>query len=279
MEETKNERNILVNKFRYHLRSDGLLPTIRRASRYLRLRLRGKKKWEEVAKYATAEEKFQAIYEHNLWGNDESVSGAGSTFRQTVNLREKLPQVFTDYSVKKVFDAPCGDFNWMKHLLPTVAVEYIGGDVVRPLIAANRENFASDTVSFVDLDLISDDYPQSDLMICRDCLFHFSYADTKSALQRFIDSQTPYLLTTTHINSTGFENRDIETGSFRLMDLFKAPYSFPSPPLLVIDDWLPPEPERQMCLWSREQVISVLQHFGEENVDVTPKDETHSNPD
>ena len=54
------------------------------------------------------------------------------------------------------------------------------------------------------------------------------------------------------------------------MDLFKAPYSFPSPPLLVIDDWLPPEPERQMCLWSREQVISVLQHFGEENVDVTP---------
>ena len=159
VEETKNERNILVNKFRYHLRSDGLLPTIRRASRYLRLRLRGKKKWEEVAKYATAEEKFQAIYEHNLWGNDESVSGAGSTFRQTVNLREKLPQVFIDYSVKKVFDAPCGDFNWMKHLLPTVDVEYIGGDVVRPLIAANRENFASATVSFVDLDLISDDYP------------------------------------------------------------------------------------------------------------------------
>jgi hypothetical protein len=278
MGESKNETNILVNKFRYYLRSDGLVPTIRRASRYLRLRLRGKKKWEEVASYSTAEEKFRAIYEHNLWGNDESVSGAGSTFRQTVNLREQLPKVFTDYSVTTVFDAPCGDFNWMKHLLPTVDVEYIGGDVVAALIAADRESFASDRVSFVDLDLITDAYPQADLMICRDCLFHFSYADTQSALQRFIDSGIPYLLTTTHINSSGFENRDIETGSFRLMDLFKAPYNFPSP-LLVIDDWLPPEPERQMCLWNRAQVASVLERFGKDGVDVNAKDEPSSKPD
>jgi hypothetical protein len=278
MRETKNETNILVNKFRYHLRNDGLLPTIRRASRYLRLRLRGKKKWEEVANYATVEEKFQAIYEHNLWGNDESVSGAGSTFRQTVNLREQLPKVFTDYSVTKVFDAPCGDFNWMKHLLPTVDVDYIGGDVVPALIAANTESFANDRVSFLDLNLITDDYPHADLMICRDCLFHFSYADTTSALRKFLESGIPYLLTTTHTNSTGFENRDIETGDFRLMDLFKAPYSFPSPPLLVIDDWLPPEPERQMCLWSREQVASVLQRFGAVTGDAQTNEEPTSGP-
>jgi hypothetical protein len=79
-------------------------------------------------------------------------------------------------------------------------------------------------------------------------------------------------LTTTHINSTGFENRDIETGSFRLMDLFKAPYSFPAP-LVVIDDWLPPEPERQMCLWRRDQVASALEGFGER-----ANDESRSNP-
>jgi hypothetical protein len=222
---------------------------------------RAAKEWVRVLELSTAEERFLAIYHGNLWGSVESVSGYGSTLQFTENLRDKLPKLFSDYSVKKVFDAPCGDFNWMKHLLRTVHVDYVGADIVSQLIATNQERYQSYRISFIHLNLITDDYPEADLMICRDCLSHLSYEDTKSLLQRFVDSRIHYLLTTTYRGSFGFENRDIETGAFRYIDLLRAPYNFPSPPLMVIDDWLPPEPERQMSLWSREQVASVLKNF------------------
>lgn len=95
-------------------------------------------------------------------------------------------------------------------------------------------------------------------MLCRDCLFHLSFEDTKSVFENYLESNIKFLLTTTHINNSGFLNKDIQTGDFRLIDLFSAPYNFPANPLAVIDDWIPPEPERQMCLWSREQVSLAL---------------------
>jgi hypothetical protein len=29
----------------------------------------------------------------------------------------------------------------------------------------------------------------------------------------------------------------------------------------VIEDWIAPDPERQMCLWSREQILLALRTF------------------
>ena len=44
--------------------------------------------------------------------------------------------------IKRLFDAPCGDFNWMKevHLLD---VDYIGGDIVSSLVLNNKEQFCN----------------------------------------------------------------------------------------------------------------------------------------
>jgi hypothetical protein len=224
------------------------------------VRRRHAKEYARVFEFPTAEERFAVIYQANLWGNYESVSGFGSTVRYTKNLRDKLPKLFSDYSVKKVFDAPCGDFNWMKHLLRTVDVDYVGADIVNELITVNQKKYQSSRISFIHLNLITDDYPEADLMICRDFLFHLSYEDTRSVLQRYIDSHIPYLLTTTYVKLSKFENRDIETGAGKYIDLLKTPYNFPSP-LVAIDDWLSPAPERQMCLWSTGQVAWVLKNW------------------
>jgi hypothetical protein len=96
-------------------------------------------------------------------------------------------------------------------------------------------------------------------MICRDCLFHLSYADARRVLENFLASGIPYLLTTTHRNDGALVNRDIETGDFRMIDLFEAPFCLPKTPLARIDDWLTPDPEREMCLWSRDQVAHGLE--------------------
>ena len=112
------------------------------------------------------------------------------------------------------------------------------------------------------IDLISGKFPPADLMICRDCLFHLSYSDTRSVLENFVASGIPYLLTTSHKNDGTIVNRDIQTGSFRVMDLFAPPYNFPRETLARIDDWVAPDPEREMCLWTREQVVAILGAFG-----------------
>ena len=131
---------------------------------------------------------FQKIYSHNYWNNPESVSGFGSTLKYTELIRREIPLVIHKYNIKSIFDAPCGDFNWMQHVLHDVSVEYIGADIVPDLVAANNQQFGSDRISFVECDIVTDRLPGSDLMICRDCLFHLSESDIKSFFRNFASS-------------------------------------------------------------------------------------------
>jgi hypothetical protein len=94
---------------------------------------------------------------------------------------------------------------------------------------------------------------------CR--LFHLSYEDTKALLKNFIDSNTSYLLTTSHMKLNNYSNYNIKTSDFRLIDLFSAPYNFPQETLLRIEDWRKPDPMREMCLWNRKQIVAVYNNL------------------
>lgn len=200
---------------------------------------------------------FTQIYNTNHWGGSESRSGPGSTLEFTEKLRNELPKVFEKFSIKKVFDGPCGDFHWMRHVLSQTDIEYVGGDIVRPMIDELNEQFKSDKVSFVHMDLTKDSYPSADLMICRDCLYHFSFADTWALVNKFLKSGIPYLLTTTHFNTHAhFVNRDIATGGYRAINLCLPPYNFPSDPLYdVVENVDNSGNIRKLSLWSREQIL------------------------
>jgi hypothetical protein len=219
-------------------------------------------KRRQVFALSGIEDRFTRIYELNYWDNAESRSGSGSTLDYTRNLRRHLPIIFDQFSIHSVIDAPCGDFNWMRHVVQDDRVDYTGIDIVQPLIGANTRQFGSDRVRFLHRDLTRESLPAADLMICRDCLFHLSFDDTKLVLQNFLNAEIPYLLTTTHVNTDGrIRNRDIRTGDYRLMDLFSAPYNFPAAVLYELDDWQPPEPPRKMCMWHRDQIAAIAQDF------------------
>lgn len=217
-----------------------------------------KKQFRKIIHQLNLEDRFTQIYNINYWGSNESVSGIGSTIEITSNLRKMLPVLFTQFSIKSVFDGPCGDFNWMKLVVEETNINYIGGDIVLPMIQANQSKYAKPNIRFVKIDLTKDALPTADLMICRDCLFHLSYEDTKLVLSNFIQSNIPYLLTTTYLNDLSFKNKNIITGHFRMIDLFSAPYNFPKEVLFKIDDWIAPEKPRAMCLWSRNQISEAL---------------------
>src|SRR3982750_719346 len=61
-------------------------------------------------------ELFTYYYEVNRWQNPETLSGDGSTLANTENVRSELPELLNKFGVRKLLDAPCGDFNWFRHV-------------------------------------------------------------------------------------------------------------------------------------------------------------------
>ena len=256
------EDQAIIKKVMDSLRNEGVYNTFVKVANYPQKKIKDYIFEQKILNEKMNEVKFTWIYENNHWGSSESASGEGSTLRYTENLRKELPGVIEKFSIKNVFDAPCGDFNWMKHLVRDIDVNYTGGDIVRPMIEGLNAQYKSDKIQFIHIDLTKNPIPKSDMMICRDCLFHLSFEDAKLVLENFVNSGTTYLLTTTHDNSAGlFSNKNISTGDFRLMDLFSYPYNFPPDTLVEIEDWVAPDPRRRMCLWHRDQVIAALGQY------------------
>ena len=146
----------------------------------------------------------------------------------------------------------------MKYLFPKLRnVKYIGADILKDLIEEHKKLFEHESINFVHINLIEEEFPKVDLMICRDCLFHLSYRDIKSVLENFVDAEIKFLLTTTFIHNR--PNRDIISGDYRRITLFKEPFLFDKTPLERIEDFVYPQPTRQICLWNRSQVIAAME--------------------
>ncbi len=174
--------------------------------------------------------KFLHIYRNSLFGGSDSISGPGSSLEQTQAIREALPRLIKELKVRTFVDAPCGDFHWMGKVELDID-KYIGIDIVPELIHANQQKYHSNTREFYTLDIVSDDLPTADLIMCRDCFIHLSHKDISSAIKNIGRSGIKYLLTTTFTEIR--ENRDIVTGRLRFINLQKSPFNFPDPLLLI----------------------------------------------
>lgn len=178
-------------------------------------------------------EKFSKIYTRNAWGGAESRSGTGSSFEQTETVREQLPILLETLGVKSFLDAPCGDLHWLKEV--DLGIEtYVGVDVVADSIRRNRKLYGNPKRTFLVRDLTRDKLPKVDLIFCRDCLGHFSFKDIHAVIRNFKRTHSTYLLTTTFPKL----NRcvDIQTGSWRPLNLQLAPFFFPEPLKLIIEN-------------------------------------------
>jgi hypothetical protein len=224
-------------------------------------RKKRRREYKRMLELNSNKDRFSTIYDKKLWKSNESESGEGSEFSYTEKLRHELPALISDYNINVIVDAPCGDFNWMRFVLPKVDnVDYFGFDIVESVISSNNENYSTDKIHFEVADICKDHLPSCDLLIVRDCLFHLSYQDVERFLQNIQKVDYKYLLTSTHVVGEETKNSDIETGDFRLIDLFKIPFSFDSKHILqVIDDY--PEghaTKKRVILIKKENVPSSL---------------------
>lgn len=179
-----------------------------------------------VAPRRTVRAAFTRHYEGRGWQDDESVSGHGSTLQRTATIRRGLTALFAELGIRSVVDAGCGDFNWFR-ALDVELDRYLGIEVVEDLARLNQERYGDERRRFVSLDVIRDPLPQSDLILCRDCLVHLKNQQVLAALRNFRRSGSTYLLATTFGESRA--NVDVPLGGWRPIHLEGPPFGLGQP--------------------------------------------------
>lgn len=209
-------------------------------------------------KISSPESVFTGIYKSNYWENEESISGLGSTLQQTELLRSKFPELLKSFEIKSVFDAPCGDLNWMNLLIANNNFDYIGGDIVKEIVSNNTRKFGNLNAKFIHFDITKDEFPNTDIWLCRHVLFHLSNKDIYLALENYSKSNIKYILTTNCITAPDHVNQDILTGNYRDLNLKMHPFNFPSTALWEIEDYVTPAPPMTIALWKLEDIQKLL---------------------
>jgi hypothetical protein len=173
---------------------------------------------------------FTEIADTNGWRGITSPSGRGADPDQTAIVIVELSALIRRWKISSLVDAPCGEFGWMRDVDLT-GVDYVGLDIVKELVERNRK-YQSDRVTFRRANLLTEPLPAADLVLCRDCLVHFSYRDVWRALRNFCASGSRYLLATTFPTR---RNYDIRSGDWRPLNVRAEPFNFPEPLELIVE--------------------------------------------
>lgn len=168
-------------------------------------------------------------------GNRESASGPGSSQLSTVEVSDMILQCVRDRSVKSVLDLGCGDWNWMRHLMVRnefAAVHYEGWESHAGLVETLNADFGSESRVFKQQDIFAGQIPASDLVICRDVLFHVDIELAARLIEELKSSGCRYFVSTSFsdqvsntnirkyldIDGWGFYQINLEIAPFRLAD-------------------------------------------------------------
>jgi hypothetical protein len=213
----------------------------------------------ELAKLGL-QERFERIYSTNLWSDPDSRSGVGSTLDSTAVLRAELPNALRELDARVLLDVPCGDFTWMKRV-DLSGIEYIGGDIVPSIIEENQRLHTTESRSFVHLDLTRDKLPDADVLLCRDCLVHLSYANIRAVFANIARSNIRYLLMTSFPGRGG--NYDVADGDWRTLDFQAPPFSFPKPRLAIVEQCEEEDgsyADKSLLAWRVQDVRTTKRH-------------------
>lgn len=198
---------------------------------------------------------FEEIYKNNKWNSKESVSGTGSTLKKTKAIREFLNVFFKMHNIKSLFDVPCGDFNWLKQVNLS-NINYVGWDIVKDLIDKNNEKCSSENIKFNVGDLINDKLPDSDMLLCRDCMIHLPNERVNAALKNIAKSNIEWVFLTTYPNVT--ENKEIKEGKWRKVNLEIAPFNLPKPVMIVDEEEKTWNSGKSIGVWHKIQLKNII---------------------
>lgn len=224
-----------------------LQTTAPRLTERVRLLRPGSRQRRDRLRDLTRAEIFAEIHERNEWDDSESVSGGGSTLQATRSLRTELPNILRRYSVRSMVDVPCGDFNWMSKV-DLAGVRYMGIDIVQSIVDSLNDRYGTDEVAFAMADVVDDELPDADAVLCRDLLLHLPLEDAAKVVRRLSNKYRLRLIST---NPDVRVNTDIVTGETRHLNLVLPPFNLP-PPTMTIADPTDRFPNRLIGVWEQQ---------------------------
>jgi 2-polyprenyl-3-methyl-5-hydroxy-6-metoxy-1,4-benzoquinol methylase len=203
---------------------------------------------------ASLSERFTAVYRNRVWLNGRSagsLSGWGSELENTKSVRAHLAELLNFLDTRSLLDVGCGDFTWMNEL--SFPFRYSGIDIVQDIIQQNNALYRSEQRSFDVTDATRDPLPQADTILCREVLFHLSFADIRRLVQNVQRCGGVFLIATND-NDLNY-NADILSGDFRLLNLHKSPFCFPRAAASIPDDGI--LPHRTLSAWKLAELPTV----------------------
>ncbi|MEA1953752.1 MAG: sulfotransferase [Campylobacterota bacterium] len=170
-------------------------------------------------------------------GNRESASGPGSYQNNTKEVSDFIFNSVKKYNIKSILDLGCGDWNWFSLLIERIRKEkgfekfkYIGWDAHSVLIDELNNKYGDNHTTFHVSDIVTEEYPVVDLILCRDVLFHIKPAIIKNILDKIYASKANYFITTSYDIHQNYKdetiknNNNIENWFFHPVNLDIAPY-------------------------------------------------------
>jgi len=218
----------------------------------------------------TMQDVFTTIHRENAWHDQESVSGSGSSLRETQHLIQELPELLRFCSARSILDAPCGDLNWIKRV-DLRGIHYWGVDIVPELLVSretndgkshelrdwSRQPNAPESIVLSHKNILTDKLPIADVIFVRDCFVHFPNALVKRAIRNIQQQGFKWLATTTF--TCREENENIKLGEWRPLNLCAPPFNFPEPSY-VLNERLDVEGgawcDKSIGLWPLDAITS-----------------------
>lgn len=180
-----------------------------------------------VSAAENVEKIFTEIYDTGYWGRNsegKGYSGLGSTVENAAPYMQFLENFMRANDIRSVVDIGCGDWTFSQHI-KWGEVTYVGFDVVKSVIEANQMKFSTDKIKFFHADIVQAALPAADLLLCKDVLMHLTNQDVALFLQQI--GKYRHCLITNNVDryTWSSDNREIETGKFRPVDLTKPPFN------------------------------------------------------
>lgn len=155
-------------------------------------------------------------------------------------LKEYIENNFDKKKHIKIIDIPCGDFYWMNFFLKEMEnigynIDYNGYDIVDNIISDNKSKYPS--YNFNQKNIIEEEIPNGDILLCRDLLNHLPENDNKKILKNIINSNCSHIFISNNrymtiddniepvINSPNFNPI---LGSSRHLNIEIKPYNWPT---------------------------------------------------
>jgi hypothetical protein len=153
----------------------------------------------------TTEQVFTDIYVNNRWGGRSGTFCSGTGSHEIASVSPYISKVTAELdrigaASMTVIDLGCGDYSVGRQLSPACG-QYIGVDIVKPLIVHNQTTYGDPRVSFRHANIVENPLPNGDICFVRQVLQHLSNDQIAAVLPKL--NQFRWCFITEHHPSPG----------------------------------------------------------------------------